>query len=170
MRGLVNLLVQCDTRAQHVPCRVRLGRRLLRRRQSPNKSGGQRKYPYALATGLAVLGVVQASPAAAAAAPRACPVSSISGPQVGDVRGDPGITYSLLGATYAKAPRIAYKLTGRFPHAAAYTLLALDDYWLIPGSPGVPPSLAPPAAYTRYDFQIKPDRGSVNPFRPGKSD
>ena len=135
------------------------------RRQSPNKSGGHRKYLYALATALAALGVVQASPAAAA--PRACPLISISGPQVGDVRGDPGITYSLLGAGYAQVPRIAYKLTGRFPHAAAYTLLALDDYTFIPGSPGVPPPLAPPAAYTLSDFQIKPHRGSVNPFRPG---
>ena len=163
MRGLVNLLAQCDARARRVPWT---------RRHSPNKSGGQRKYLYALATALAVLAVVQASPAAAApraaaAAPRACPLTSLGGAKVGVLDGDPGITYSVLGARYAEVPRIAYKLTGRFPHAAAYTLLAQDDYTFIPGSPGVLPAPAPSAAYTLRDSQIKPDRGSVNPFRTG---
>ena len=120
-----------------------------------------------LPTGLTILGVVTASPAAAA--PRACPLSSISGAQVGGVNGDPGTTYSVLGGSYAKVPGIAYKLTGQFPHATALTLLAIDDYTFIPGSPGVPPSAAPPAAYTLADFQIRPDSGSVNPFRPGNA-
>ena len=120
-----------------------------------------------LPTALTVLSVVTASPATAA--PRACPIGSISGAEVGNFFGDPGTTYSLLGGYYAKAPGIAYKLTGRFPHATALTLTAIDDYTFIPGSPGVPPSAAPPAAYTLADFQIRPDRGSVNPFRPGNS-
>jgi hypothetical protein len=120
-----------------------------------------------LPTGLTILGVVTASPAMAA--PRACPVGSISGAEVANFFGDPGTTYSVLGGSYAKAPGIAYKLTGQFPHATALTLVAIDDYTFIPGSPGVPPSAAPPAAYTRADFQIRPDRGSVNPFRPGNS-
>ncbi len=116
-------------------------------------------------TSLAVLALVQASPAVAA--PRACPVVSVGGPQVGGLQGDPATTYSLLAGRYAREPRIAYKLTGRFPHATAYTLLAIDDYTFVPGSPGMPAPPAPPAAYSLSDFQIKPDRGSVNPFRPG---
>jgi hypothetical protein len=109
--------------------------------------------------------MVVASPALAA--PRACPLSFIGGSQVGGVYGDPASTYSDLGGSYAKVPGIAYKLTAQFPHATAMTLVAVDDYTFIPGSPGVPPVLAPPAAYTRADYQIRPDRGSVNPFRPG---
>jgi hypothetical protein len=138
---------------------------VLMRGHGPNRSGGLRRYLCSLPIGLAVLALVQASPAVAA--PRACPLVSVSGQQVGDLQGDPAITYSLLAGRYAQEPRIAYKLTGQFPHATAYTLLALDDYTFVPGSPGMPTSPAPPAAYSLSDFQINPDRGSVNPFRPG---
>lgn len=101
------------------------------------------------------------------AAPRACPLNSLGGQGAGGVQGDPAVTYSLLAARYALEPKVAYKLTGQFPHAAAYTLLAIDDYTFAPGSPGMPAPLAPPAAYTLADFQIQPDRGSFNPFRTG---
>ena len=115
-----------------------------------------------LAAGVATLGLIAAS--SAVAAPRPCPLISSNGRLT---LGDPVATYSDLGGDYAREPRIAYKLTGRFPHAATYTFTAQDDYSFIPGSPGVPSAPAPPGAYTRNDYAITPDRGSVNPYRPG---
>jgi hypothetical protein len=93
----------------------------------------QRSYPRFLravlaAASVAILGLIAASPAAAA--PRACPFISRNGRYA---LGDPVATYSDLGGNYTQEPGLAYKLTGRFPHATTYSFTAYDDYGSFPG-------------------------------------
>ena len=108
--------------------------------------------------GFVILGLFQASPAAAA--PRTCPFFTLNGRYV---YGDPAAYYSLIGGYYTREEGIAYKVTGQFPHSTTYTWTAQDDYTLYPAPQGGNPE----SAYTLTDNQIAPAPGSVNPFLSG---
>ena len=71
------------------------------------------------------------------------------------VLGDPEAYYSTVGG-YLDGRKLAYKIEGEFPHSATYTWTGYNSYGLIDEPDWV-----------LDDYQIKPDKGSVNPFVPG---
>ena len=102
----------------------------------------------------AILGLIPASPAAALGRdPSLCRLLPTPASLVW---GDPVAGYPGIGGYYTRAQGVAYKITGRFPHATTMSFAAYDDYGLIPSPANV-----------LNDYQMVPDRGSVNPFVVG---
>ncbi len=70
--------------------------------------------------------------------------------------GDPEATYPSIGGYYKRVEKIAYKITGEFPHSATLAFTAYDDYGFVPSAKNV-----------LEDHAMVPDPGSVNPFLVG---
>jgi hypothetical protein len=106
---------------------------------------------------VATPGIAGSAAASAAAAPSSSVCRWFREPSA-IFLGDPVAHYPVIAGRYNLPGQrgVAYKITGKFPHATTFVFSAYDDIFLIPGP-----------AYTVNDANVIPDPGSVNPFVPG---